>query len=396
VLGAVALHLNTGQVVTLAAKSVIVATGGLTRLYWRNSASFNMGGDGFALALRAGAELIDMEFVQFFPIGHLAPRMIGMDPIMWDPFRYKLGGRLLNADKQEFGERYGQTEDGNYVLTRDVATYAIFKENEAGRGSPHGGAYLSFEHISEAELRGNFGPVIDRLAANGIDLTKMPIEVAPIAHYHMGGIRVDADLQTKISGLLAAGEAVGGANGANRLSGNAITEALVFGHHAGTVAAAHARKSGGSNWDDTAAQPIVDFISSAAPRGDRPNPAKLVPELQTVMQEKVGPFRTGAKLEAAIDYLSSLRDRLGDVPFAGKPGFDTEMLDWLDLRNMQLVGETIARAALARIESRGAHQREDHPGLKPNWELNQVVRLRDGFISYERLPVVRAATAKVA
>jgi succinate dehydrogenase/fumarate reductase flavoprotein subunit len=125
--GAVAVHLSTGETVTLAAKSVVIATGGLTRLYRRNSASFNMGGDGYALALRAGAELIDMEFVQFFPIGHLAPRLVGMDPIMWDPFRYKLGGKLLNGDLQEFEEDYATLDarsDGKYVLTRDRATYA--------------------------------------------------------------------------------------------------------------------------------------------------------------------------------------------------------------------------------------------------------------------------------
>ncbi|MCJ7838504.1 MAG: FAD-binding protein, partial [Burkholderiales bacterium] len=210
--GAVGLHLLTGEAVALQAKSVVIATGGLTRLYRRNSGSLNMGGDGYALALRAGAELVDMEFVQFFPIGHLAPRMIGMDPIMWDPFRYKLGGRLLNAEGEEFADRYGQAESGNYVLTRDVATYAIYKEIEAGRGSPAGGAYLSFTHVPEAELRKSFGPVIDRLAKNGIDLTKMPVEVAPIAHYHMGGIAVDTAMATGVPQLLAAGEAVGGAN----------------------------------------------------------------------------------------------------------------------------------------------------------------------------------------
>src|ERR1700704_5727673 len=241
VVGAVALHLPTGAPVTIAAKATIVATGGLTRLYRRNSASANMGGDGYALALRAGAPLVDMEFVQFFPIGHLAPRLIGMDPIMWDPFRYKLGGRLLNRDGEEFTARYGVSEDGRYVVTRDVATYAIAKEVEAGRGSPHGGAYLSFQHCSEAELRQAFGPVIDRLAKNNIDLTKMPIEVAPIAHYHMGGVIADDRMETEVPGLLVAGEAVGGANGANRLSGNAITEALVFGRRAGASAAERAR-----------------------------------------------------------------------------------------------------------------------------------------------------------
>src|ERR1700722_16175226 len=227
--GATAVHMQTGDVVTISAKAVVIATGGLTRLYRRNSASLNMGGDGYALALRAGASLIDMEFVQFFPIGHLAPRLVGMDPIMWDPFRYKLGGRLLNGRMEEFTSRYGSDEDGKYVLTRDLATYAIFKEVEAGRGSPHGGAYLSFEHCSAASLRVAFGSVIDRLAENHIDLTRMPVEVAPIAHYHMGGVKADASMATDVPGLYVAGEVVGGANGANRLSGNAITEALVFG-----------------------------------------------------------------------------------------------------------------------------------------------------------------------
>ena len=197
--GATALHLPSGDVVTLAAKAVVIATGGLTGLYRRNSASSNMGGDGYALALRAGAELIDMEFVQFFPIGHLAPRLVGMDPIMWDPFRYKLGGKLLNAEMREFEQDYATPDtrsDGRYVLTRDLATYAITKEVEAGRGSPAGGAYLSFQHLPEAEIRSAFGPVVDRLAANGIDLTKRPVEVAPIAHYHMGGVRVDDTLRT--------------------------------------------------------------------------------------------------------------------------------------------------------------------------------------------------------
>src|SRR5256885_2620278 len=204
VAGAVALHLGSGAAVVIAAKATIVATGGLTRLYRRNSASANMGGDGYALALRAGAPLVDMEFVQFFPIGHLAPRLIGMDPIMWDPFRYKLGGRLLNREGEEFTARYGVSEDGRYVITRDLATYAIVKEVEAGRGSPHGGAFLSFQHCSQAELRKAFGPVIDRLAKNNIDLTKMPIEVAPIAHYHMGGIVADERMETALAGLLVA------------------------------------------------------------------------------------------------------------------------------------------------------------------------------------------------
>src|SRR6185503_8015712 len=137
--GAVALDAASGEPVTIAAKAVIIATGGLTRIYRRNSASANMGGDGYALALAAGAELVDMEFVQFFPIGHLAPRLVGMDPIMWDPFRYKLGGRLLDGQGREFLADYGSDETDGYTTPRDTLTYAIEKEIAVGHGSPHGG-----------------------------------------------------------------------------------------------------------------------------------------------------------------------------------------------------------------------------------------------------------------
>src|SRR3954463_7283103 len=280
--GAHAVHLISGEPLRLNAKATIIATGGLTRLYARNSASINMGGDGYALALRAGAELVDMEFVQFFPIGHLAPRRVGMDPIMWDPFRYKLGGKLLNAEMQEF-----LNEDGRYVSARDHATHAILEEVAAGRGRPHGGAWLSFRHRSEGELRSAFGPIIDRLAENGIDLTRQAIEVAPIAHYHMGGIRADTDMQTSVPNLFAAGEAVGGANGANRLSGNAITEAFAFGRLAGSHAAQSGRHDG-TSWGDDAAQATLELIDATGPTLD---PAALVVELQALMSDQVGPFR---------------------------------------------------------------------------------------------------------
>src|SRR5687767_3680492 len=285
--GAHATHVSTGAAVPIAAKATIIATGGLTRLYARNSASINMGGDGYALALRAGAPLTDMEFVQFFPIGHLAPRLIGMDPIMWDPFRYKLGGKLLNNRGEEFTQNYGVAEDGQYIITRDVGTYTILKEVEAGRGSPHGGVYLSFQHVPEAKLRVAFGPVINRLAANGIDLTRQPVEVAPIAHYHMGGIRADTDMRTTVPHLFAAGEAVGGANGANRLSGNAITEAFTFGQRAGERAAALAAR--------TATPGSPELASAPASRTRDVNPAAEIASLQALMHAHVGPLRTRAR-----------------------------------------------------------------------------------------------------
>jgi succinate dehydrogenase / fumarate reductase, flavoprotein subunit len=391
--GAVALHLGTGTGVVIAAKATVLATGGLTRLYARNSASANMGGDGYALALRAGASLIDMEFVQFFPIGHLAPRLIGMDPIMWDPFRYKLGGRLLNGRLEEFTSRYGSDEDGKYVLTRDLASYAILKEVEAGRGSPHGGAYLSFQHCSEAELRGAFGPVIDRLAANNIDLTRVPVEVAPIAHYHMGGVVADAHMATALPGLFVAGEVVGGANGANRLSGNAITEALVFGRQAGRSAIEHARRTKQNRDDADTGRAALDLITVAGPEREL-NTAAMIATLQATMQRNVGTLRSRETLERALKQIDELAAELGEHPPGPGGVFDLRRLDWFDLRNMLLVARTVTQAALARSESRGAHQREDYPEMDPGWTMNQMARLRDGELALTAAPTTRLAAAQ--
>ena len=381
IVGALALHLGSGAPVIISAKATVIATGGLTRLYRRNSASANMGGDGYALALRAGASLVDMEFVQFFPIGHLAPRLIGMDPIMWDPFRYKLGGRLLNNQGEEFTKAYGVAEDGKYVITRDAGSYAIVKEVAAGRGSPHGGVFLSFQHVPERELRAAFGPVIDRLAANGIDLTKTAVEVAPIAHYHMGGIAVDTMMQTALPGLYAAGEAVGGANGANRLSGNAVTEALVFGRQAGRSAAKRAMQMAPPALGDSALAALA--MLGARGRSDL-NTADMLQTLQATMQDDVGPLRDAGKLTRALRTIGDLTQALGETPPGDGDGFDMRRLDWLDLRNMLLLARVVAEAALARTETRGAQQREDYPQTSPDWAVNQFVSLDGSRIRLSR------------
>jgi succinate dehydrogenase/fumarate reductase flavoprotein subunit len=376
VVGAVALDTVAGKPVTIAAKAVVIATGGLTRIYRRNSASANMGGDGYALALAAGAELVDMEFVQFFPIGHLAPRLVGMDPIMWDPFRYKLGGRLLDGAGREFLSDYGSDETSGYTTPRDIATYAIQKEVAAGRGSPHGGVYLSFTHLPRNALEAAFGPVIDRLASNGIDLGAAPVEVAPIAHYHMGGIAVDERLMSRVPGLFAAGEAAGGANGANRLSGNAIPEALVFGERAGRSAAAYAagrRRHASPNRTGVSA---VDQIRRLAEgqNGDIAA-AELLEALRDVMWRDVGPLRNAAGLARAAARLGELRAALPDVAVAPGTAFNPVLSDWFELRASLLAAEAVTGAAAARRESRGAHQRDDFPDTDSAWARSLRVAL---------------------
>jgi succinate dehydrogenase/fumarate reductase flavoprotein subunit len=376
VVGAVALDVASGEPVTIAAAATIIATGGLTRIYRRNSASANMGGDGYALALMAGAQLVDMEFVQFFPIGHLAPRLVGMDPIMWDPFRYKLGGRLLDGAGAEFLARYGSDETDAYTTPRDIATHAIVSEVAAGRGSPHGGVFLSFEHIPAADLRAAFGPVIERLAKNGIDLVRTPIEVSPIAHYHMGGIAVNERMASTVPGLFAAGEAVGGANGANRLSGNAISEALVFGERAGRFAAVTRPVSG---WRETMAEEAVDRIRSLADgRKGEGSAAALLEELRALMSGQVGPLRDVDGLTRAMARLDEMRAALPTLAVAPGHEFNPSLADWYELRASLVAAEAVTRAALARRESRGAHQRTDFPDGDPGLARRQLVEMDAG------------------
>jgi succinate dehydrogenase/fumarate reductase flavoprotein subunit len=378
--GAIGFDLASGEFVSAQAKAIILAAGGLTKLYARNSASANMGGEAYALALRAGAELTDMEFVQFFPIGHLAPRLVGMDPIMWDPFRYKLGGKLLNGKFEEFIERYGSSDFGKYNATRDIAAYAILKEVEAGRGTPHGGAYLDFREIPQTSLRAAFGPVIDRLLKNGIDLSKMPVEVGPMAHYHMGGIRVDTNMAAGVQGLYAAGEAVGGANGANRLSGNAITEAFVFGHRAGLSAAAFSRKAQTvrhTRWEQQARDDTLALLNQNS-KG-KASPAKLQSELQIMMWQQAGPFRTGEKLSAALERIEHMRRyELTDARIGSAKSYNLDILDWFELRAMLSTAEAVVSAALSRAESRGAHQREDFPESDDRLLQNQTLASVNG------------------
>ena len=386
--GALALSLGDGAALEIEAAAAVIATGGLTRLYSRSSASNNMAGEGYALALRAGAALVDMEFVQFFPIGHLAPRLVGMDPIMWDPFRYKLGGRLLNGAMEEFIGRYGGEDGGRYTATRDLATYAICREVEAGRGSPSGGAWLSFTHLPEAELRDAFGPVIDRLLRNGIDLTRAPIEVAPIAHYHMGGVKVDSRMGSTTTGLYVAGEAVGGAAGANRLSGNAISEALVYGEIAGREAARHA-EGHAQGWDARAAEAARAAAEpSTGTTGTGPSAVALVQELRRLMWKQVGPFRDRGGLTSALERIRTMRDDdLPRVPVPRDTAFAIELADRHELRSALLVTEAVAVAALAREESRGAHQRDDFPDTLARFRSNQEILERSGALVSRFVPV---------
>ncbi|WP_174732426.1 FAD-binding protein [Mesobacillus harenae] len=364
IVGAVGFSMEDMTPVSISASQVILATGGLTEAYERNSASTNMTGDGFMLASEAGAELYDMEMVQFFPIAHLHPPLVGIDPIMWDPFRYKLGGRLLNGNLEEFMDKYAGEQAGKYTATRDMTSYAIFKEVEAGRGTPHGGAYLDFRMVPREKLMEGFGPVIDILKSQGVDLTEDLVEVAPMAHFMLGGVKVDSEMKTKVPGLLACGELILGMHGANRLSGNAITEALVTGRIAGETAAA-AGKAGEyetlvhtvmkNEWERLQA-----FLHPRNVEADEASMLKIRRKIQKTMWIGAGPLRTEQELQTALKSIRSLREECKEIALAKANSFGLSAVEKLEAYNMTFIGEAIILGALERRESRGAHVRLDY------------------------------------
>ena len=242
-------------------------------------------------------------------------------------------------------------------------------------------------------MRTAFGPVIDRLLNNGIDLTRTPIEVAPIAHYHMGGVKVDARMCSTVAGLYAAGEAVGGAAGANRLSGNAISEALVYGEIAGREAARYAERHAGA-WDAPAAEAARGATEPPRMTGSGPSAVALMQELRRLMWKRVGPFRDRAGLTAALERIRTMRDfELRAVHVSDDSAFAIERTDWHELRSALLVAEVVAVAALAREESRGAHQRDDFPETSGRWRANQEIVQRSGGIVSRFVPVAMEGVA---
>lgn len=390
-IGAAGFDVATSTAVMIKASAVVLALGGMTKLFKRTTSPNNLAGEGVGIALRAGARLIDLEFLQFYPNGHLAPRMVGLDPTTWEPTRVKLGGCLLNGRGEEFLHEYDEVGGDDYNTTRDTLTYAIYKEVELGHGSPHGGVYLSFQHIDEAALKAALGPALEIFKRNNIDLTRQPVEVFPIAHYQMGGVEVNADMQSRVKGLYAAGELAGGANGANRLSGNALPEALVFGERAGERAARSVAGRKVPAWDKTAREPFLELIRGV--RGHHPrgavSPAFLMGELKELMWEKVGPFRSARALTDAVGRIRAMREQ--DLPASAVSGervHNASLVEWFELRSGLLAAEALALSALHRCESRGAHQRSDFPETRHEYEQNQRVWLANGKLasSFEGLP----------
>ncbi|MBI4364739.1 MAG: fumarate reductase/succinate dehydrogenase flavoprotein subunit [Candidatus Latescibacteria bacterium] len=392
VVGAFAYWRETGRFVVFRAKAVVLATGGIGKAYKITSNSWEYTGDGHALALGAGAELIDMEFVQFHPTGMVWPP--GVQGILVTEAVRGEGGLLLNAKGERFMERYDPKR--MELSTRDMVARAIYTEVKEGRGSPHGGAFLDISHKPAETVKKKLPSMYHQFKefAN-IDITKQPMEVGPTTHYAMGGVRVDADTgAATVAGLFAAGEASGGMHGANRLGGNSLSDLLVFGRRAGAGAAAYAANAPAhGNLDSAQVEAAAEALLAPFQRASGPDPYSVHRKLQETMHTLVGIFRTERDLKKGIEEIRALRDEVGKARVEGSRAFNPGWHLAHDLRSMLIVSEAVARCALQRKESRGAHARLDHPGLDPELgKVNSVAtRDEDGVrVSQSPLPQMPA------
>jgi succinate dehydrogenase / fumarate reductase flavoprotein subunit len=413
---------QTGRFKLFRAGAVVLATGGVGRAFEITSNSWEYTGDGHALAYEAGADLIDMEYVQFHPTGMIWPPSVrgilvtegvrGEGGVL----RNKDGRRFMfddipdayrnqTADNEEEGWRYTQGDKNARrppeLLTRDHVARCIAREVREGRGSPHGGVFLDIAWI-RARLRNAEEHIQRKLPSMyhqfkelaGIDITREPMEVGPTTHYMMGGVRVDGDTQmSTVPGLFAAGECAAGLHGANRLGGNSLSDLLVFGKRAGEHAAKFAREHAAgapdrAQLEAAERQALAPFERGA--RADAENPYRIQDELQRAMQSRVGIVRREAEMLDALERIAALRARAAQAGVSGNREYNPGWHTALDLGSMLTVAEAIARAAIERKESRGAHFRDDFPDKQAAFgKVTLVVRRGpDGAMQLAREPVM--------
>jgi succinate dehydrogenase / fumarate reductase flavoprotein subunit len=389
VVGAFAYWRETGRFVTFRAKAVVLATGGIGKAYKITSNSWEYTGDGHALAMDAGAELIDMEFFQFHPTGMVWPPGV-MGLLVTEAVRGE-GGLLTNAAGERFMERYDPKR--MELSTRDMVARAIYTEVKEGRGSPHGGAFLDISHKPAEVVKKKLPSMYHQfMEFANIDITKGPMEVGPTGHYVMGGVRVDADTgAATVPGLFAAGESSGGMHGANRLGGNSLSDLLVFGRRAGAGAAAYAAKAPAHGPLDPA-QVAAAEREMLAPfeRSAGPDPYSIHRKLQESMQSLVGIYRNEEDLRKGLDAVRLLKAEAMTVRVEGSRVFNPGWHLAQDLKNMLLISEAVARCALQRKESRGAHARLDYPNLDPELGTVNSVAVLDGEdVSVSKSPLLR-------
>ena len=375
VTGAFAYWRETGRFIVFKAKSIVIATGGIGKAWRITSNSWEYTGDGMALAYQAGAELMDMEFVQFHPTGMVWPP--GVQGILVTEAVRGEGGILRNKAGERFMEKYDPKR--MELSTRDVVARSIYTEVKEGRGTEHGGAYLDISHKPAEYVKKKLPSMYHQFKELAdVDITKGPMEVGPTCHYMMGGIRVDAETaQSTISGLFAAGEAAAGLHGSNRLGGNSLSDLLVFGRRAGLAAAEHAKRASASSFDNSQIEQAEKELLAPFSNSGTENPYAVHRDLEEVMQNLVGIYRTKEDLEKALVELEKLRVRAAQASVEGSRLFNPGWHLSYDLKAMLIVSEAVTHSALARTESRGAHSRIDYPNLDSVWEKKHNIIVRE-------------------
>jgi succinate dehydrogenase / fumarate reductase flavoprotein subunit len=376
VAGAFGYWREQGRFVVFRAKSVVMATGGIGKAWKITSNSWEYTGDGMALAYGAGAELMDMEFVQFHPTGMVWPP--GVQGILVTEAVRGEGGVLRNKLGERFMEKYDPKK--MELSTRDVVARAIYTEVREGRGTEHGGAYLDISQKPAEYVKKKLPSMYHQFKELAdVDITKGPMEVGPTCHYMMGGIRVEAETaESSVAGLYAAGEAAAGLHGSNRLGGNSLSDLLVFGRRAGLAAAEHAKQISSTAIDSGQIEDAAREMLAPFERKEGESPYTIHRDLQETMQNLVGIFRNKEDLIRALEELEKLKARTGRLSVEGSRLFNPGWHLAQDLKAMLLVSEAVTRSALAREESRGAHSRIDHPGLDAAWGAKNNVVVREG------------------
>lgn len=385
--GALGYWRETGRFVVFKAKAIVVATGGIGKAWRITSNSWEYTGDGMALAYEAGAELMDMEFVQFHPTGMVWPP--GVQGILVTEAVRGEGGILRNKNGERFMERYDPEK--MELSTRDVVARAIYTEAREGRGTEHGGAYLDISHKPADYVKKKLPSMYHQFRELAdVDITQGPMEVGPTCHYMMGGIRVDAETaQSTVPGLFAAGEAAAGLHGANRLGGNSLSDLLVFGRRAGAAAAEHANRVEPAEVEAEQVLRATQELLAPFETATGESPYQIHRELEDTMQNHVGIFRVEEDLKRGLNELDLLNARAARVKVEGSRLFNPGWHLARDLKSMLTVAKAVALSAVARKESRGAHSRIDYPNYDDAWAKQHNIVIRDGDqMRLEQSPVM--------
>jgi succinate dehydrogenase / fumarate reductase, flavoprotein subunit len=387
VTGAFGYWRENGRFVVFKAKSIVLATGGIGKAWPITSNSWEYTGDGMALAYEAGAELMDMEFVQFHPTGMVWPP--GVQGLLVTEAVRGEGGILRNKSGERFMERYDPKR--MELSTRDVVARAIFTEAREGRGTEHGGAFLDISHKPAEYVKRKLPSMYHQFRELAdVDITKGPMEVGPTCHYMMGGVRVEAETAAaSLTGLFAAGEVAAGLHGANRLGGNSLSDLLVFGRRAGLAAAQRAKGGGAPPAAIDSAQIEAAEREALAPfeRQNGESPYEVHADLQQIMQKLVGIYRTEQDLDAALKNIGQLRERAQRLSISGSRMFNPGWHLCADLKSMLTVSEAVTRSAIARRESRGAHSRLDYPNFDDQWgKQNNIISRSENEMTLQQRP----------